>query len=116
MIGDLTWEIGVETDAAKSIQNKLWEFMDYVMANLPAIPNYANRYRHGEPIATGFVESAANQVASKRFVKRQQMRWSPQGAHELLMHSGSARQWRRARRLVRPMRACCPSEGNSATL
>jgi hypothetical protein len=34
-----------------------------------------NRHRHGEPIATGFVESAVNQVVSKRLVKKQQMRW-----------------------------------------
>jgi hypothetical protein len=30
------------------------------------------------------VESAVNQVISKRMVKKQQMRWSPQGAHLLL--------------------------------
>ena len=40
--------------------------------------------RHGEPIATGFVESAVNQVVSKRLVKKQQMRWTPTGAHQLL--------------------------------
>jgi hypothetical protein len=55
-----------------------------VTANLAAIPNYADRHRHGEPIATGLVESAVNQVVSKRFVKRQQMRWTPTGAHQLL--------------------------------
>jgi hypothetical protein len=54
------------------------------MANLHAIRNYADRHRYGEPIATGFVESAVNQVVSKRFVKRQQMRWTPIGAHRLL--------------------------------
>ena len=48
------------------------------------IPNYADRYRHGEPIATGFVESAVNQVVSKRIVKKQQMRWTMTGAHRLL--------------------------------
>jgi hypothetical protein len=30
------------------------------------------------------VESAANQVVSMRMVKKQQMRWSQQGAHLLL--------------------------------
>ena len=53
-------------------------------ANLTSIPNYADRHRHGEPIATGFVESAVNQVVSKRLVKKQQMRWTPSGAHQLL--------------------------------
>jgi hypothetical protein len=58
--------------------------MGYVTANLTAIPNYADRHRHGEPIATGFAESAVNQVVSKRMVKKQQMRWSQRGAHTLL--------------------------------
>jgi len=34
--------------------------------------NYGDRYRHDEPITSSFVESAVNQVVSKRFVKRQQ--------------------------------------------
>jgi len=40
--------------------------------------------RHGEPIATGFVESAVNHAGSERFVKQQQMRWTPNGAHRVL--------------------------------
>jgi hypothetical protein len=35
-------------------------------------------------ISTGFVESAVNYVVAKRFTKRQQMQWSPKGAHLLL--------------------------------
>ena len=58
--------------------------MNYTTANLEAIPNCADRRRHREPIATGFVESAVNQVVSKRLVKKQQMRWTPAGAHKLL--------------------------------
>jgi hypothetical protein len=37
------------------------------------------RYRNGERIASGFVESAVNQVVSKRTVKHQQMQWSQRG-------------------------------------
>jgi hypothetical protein len=33
---------------------------------------------------TGFVESTINQLIAKRFVKKQQMRWTPRGAHLLL--------------------------------
>jgi len=33
---------------------------------------------------TGFVESTINQVVSKRLVKKQQMQWTPAGAHLLL--------------------------------
>jgi hypothetical protein len=56
----------------------------YIVNNRPLIPNYGERYRNGEPIATGFVESTVNEVVSKRFCKKQQMQWSKEGAHLLL--------------------------------
>jgi hypothetical protein len=56
----------------------------YIMNNRHLIPNYGERYRHGEAIATGFVESTVNEVVSKRFCKKQQMQWSKEGAHLLL--------------------------------
>ena len=56
----------------------------YVANNRHVIPNYGKRYRNGEPIATGFVESTVNEVVSKRFCKKQQMQWSKEGAHLLL--------------------------------
>ena len=52
--------------------------------NREFVPNYGERYRNGEKIASGFVESAINQVVSKRMVKKQQMGWSRRGAHLLL--------------------------------
>lgn len=63
---DLTWDIGTKTPRTTALQDKMDEFMNYVTANLAAIPNYADRHRQGEPIATGIVESAVNQVVSKR--------------------------------------------------
>jgi len=45
------------------------------------IPNYSERYRKGEAIATGCVESTVNEVVSTRFCKKQQMQWSKEGAH-----------------------------------
>src|SRR6516162_418808 len=56
----------------------------YIGNNRHLIPNYGERYRNGEPIATGFVESTVNEVVSKRFCKKQQMQWSKEGAHLLL--------------------------------
>jgi hypothetical protein len=44
------------------------------------IVNYGDRYRNGETISTAFVESTVNEVISKRFVKKQQMRWTKEGA------------------------------------
>jgi hypothetical protein len=56
----------------------------YIVNNRHLIPNYGERYRNGEPIATGFVESTVHEVVSKRFCKKQQMQWSKEGAHLLL--------------------------------
>jgi hypothetical protein len=41
----------------------------YIANNRHLILNYGERYRNGEPIATGFVESTVNEVVSKRFCK-----------------------------------------------
>jgi hypothetical protein len=60
------------------------EFHSYVDNNRDFIPNYGERFRQGEAISTAFVESTVNQMISKRMVKRQQMQWSPRGAHLLL--------------------------------
>src|SRR5713101_5026286 len=48
----------------------------YIVNNRHLIPNSGERYRNGEPIATGFVESTVHEVVSKRFCKKQQMQWS----------------------------------------
>src|SRR5262249_15945103 len=56
----------------------------FIDRNRAFIPNYGARYRNGERISTGFVESTVNQVVSRRMVKKQQMRWSHRGAHLLL--------------------------------
>jgi hypothetical protein len=60
------------------------EFGNYITANQSFIPNYGDRYRHGETISTAFVESTVNYVVSKRMVKKQQMGWTERGAHFLL--------------------------------
>lgn len=78
----------LDTDRATHKQTKLLkmveEFDTYIRNNRPFIPNYGDRYRNGERISTGFVESTVNQVVSQRMVKKQQMRWSRKGAHLLL--------------------------------
>ena len=66
------------------LQKTVKEFQIYIENNAAMITNYGERYRNGEAIATGFVESAVNQIIAKRFVKKQQMRWTKRGAHLLL--------------------------------
>ncbi len=68
----------------KKLARALEEFGTYIDNNASGIVNYGERHRCGERISTGFVESTINQLVAKRFVKRQQMRWTPRGAHLLL--------------------------------
>jgi hypothetical protein len=86
MIEDL--EMDLHAKEARPAQRKLrrtvTEFGGYIRANAEWIPNYGERYRAGEAISNAFVESAVNQVVSERMVKKQQMRWTPRGAHLLL--------------------------------
>ena len=51
----------------------LSQLRTYIVNNRLLIPNDGERYRKGEAIATGFVESTVNEVVSKRFCKKQQM-------------------------------------------
>jgi hypothetical protein len=52
------------------------KFRTYLESNRAFIPDYGQRYRHGETISTAFVESTVNYVLSKRFVKKQSMHWT----------------------------------------
>jgi len=56
----------------------------YLQSNELHFVNYAERYRQGQPISSAPAESAVNQLVSTRMAKRQQMRWSDEGAHALV--------------------------------
>jgi hypothetical protein len=85
-VRDLEIDLDVEEPSVSQakLAKAVREFGGYLTANAGSIPNYGERRRAGETISTLFVESAVNQVMSKRMVKKQQMRWSPHGAHLLL--------------------------------
>jgi hypothetical protein len=81
----LGWELATDGSPEElRLLAKMEECIGYLENNQSYIVNYGDRYRHGEPITSSFVESAVNQVDSKRFVKRQQMAWRPALAHALL--------------------------------
>ena len=40
------------------------------------MPDYGQRYRVGQRISTGFVESAVDEIIATLMVKKQQMRWN----------------------------------------
>ena len=61
----------------------LREIFWYLESNERYMVNYSRRHRKGLPISSAMAESAVNQVVSIRFAKKQQMRWSDEGAHLL---------------------------------
>jgi hypothetical protein len=88
-IADLAMDLDVAVattgdGTVRKLLKAVEEFHTYIDRNRAFIPNYGERYRYGERISTGFVESTVNQVISKRFSKRQQMQWTKRGAHLLL--------------------------------
>ena len=68
----------------KKLLKHLEEMSTYIENKRYLIPNYGEKWRYGETIATSFVESTVNEVITKRMVKKQQMQWTPEGAHYLL--------------------------------
>ena len=58
-------------ETARKLRQDIEELPTYVERHQAFIPNYGERYRNGERIASGFVESAVNQVTSKQMVKQQ---------------------------------------------
>jgi hypothetical protein len=74
--GDL--EENATSASLRKLVAALGEFATYVGNNM----NYRERFRAGERISTGFVESVINQMVDKR----QSMRWTPRGARLLLIN------------------------------
>ncbi len=60
------------------------ELRAYIENNEGALIDYGQRHRAGKPISTSRAEGTVNQLVSARMNKRQQMRWSPRGAHRVL--------------------------------
>ena len=52
--------------------------------------NYGARYRKGLPISSSIAESAVNLLVSHRMAKKQQMRWTNEGAHCLVQVRAAA--------------------------
>src|SRR6266699_6387655 len=76
-----------DTEASNEDQKltrTLSEFEHSLRSNRTSIPTHGVRYRHEEAISSAIAESAVNLLVSRRFVKKQQMRWTRQGAHLLL--------------------------------
>jgi hypothetical protein len=55
----------------RKLASALGELATYITNNVGHVVNYGERFRAGERISTGFVESAINQIVDKRCDKRQ---------------------------------------------
>ena len=57
---ELAVDLEDENREQRKVLKTVREFGTYISANRTFIPNYGDRYRHGETISTAFVESAIN--------------------------------------------------------
>lgn len=57
----------------KNVHADISELSTYISNNRTMIPNYGEKWRCGEAISTGLVESTVNEVVVKRMVKKQEM-------------------------------------------
>jgi hypothetical protein len=83
---DLDAAVATSRDhTARKLLKAVEDFHTYIENNKGFIATYGERYRNGERISTGLVESTVNQVVSKRFCKKPQMQWTKRAA-QLLLH------------------------------
>ena len=68
----------------RKLKTAVGEMVAYIRKNARSLINYGERHRAGERISSAFVEATVNAVIAKRFAKKQQMQWTPRGAHLLL--------------------------------
>jgi hypothetical protein len=61
---------------AATVQRHINNLIEYLYTNELALVNYGRRRHDRQPISTAFVESAVNEILSKRMIKKQQMRWN----------------------------------------
>jgi hypothetical protein len=70
--------------AILQLPSGLLNLRTYIEQNRGSIANYGARYREGKRIASTSAEASVNNLVAKRMVKKQQMRWTQNGANLLL--------------------------------
>ena len=76
--------IPVGADSLARVTRAIDEFQGYVGGNRRSVPSFAKARAARRRISTAHVESVMNHLINHRMSKKQQMRWSPAGAHSLL--------------------------------
>ena len=62
-------DCATENDASAKLEKTLAEFGGYIRKNSDFMANYGDKWRNGERISSGFVESAVNQIVARRWSK-----------------------------------------------
>ena len=73
--------LGLTEAYADRLKRTLQGLESYVSGQSGSIINYAAARRSAEPISTATTESAVQRLLHRRMTAKQQMRWSPRGAH-----------------------------------
>ena len=76
--------LGLTDIYADRLKRVLQDLETYVSGQSDSIINYAAARRSAEPISTATTESAVQRLVQRRMSAKQQMRWSPRGAHLML--------------------------------
>jgi len=79
-----TFVMKADRSLSKTVRKRTADLLGWLGSNSDSLPSYRHRHQLGLPIATSPVESAVNQVVSRRMVKKLQMRWTKRGAQRLL--------------------------------
>jgi hypothetical protein len=70
-------------ESLELLDDRVRDFFAYLQSNKATLAAYGKRHHAGKLISTAMAESAVNQAINARMCKRQQMRWTPRGAHLL---------------------------------
>lgn len=71
-------------ESVRRAKQVIREIRHYVSGNNRSLPDFAKQRAAGHRISTAHVEFVMNHLVNHRLSKKQQMRWSPAGAHYLL--------------------------------
>jgi hypothetical protein len=77
-------QIPLTASYLKKLTGVLRDLDTYVSGQFTSIINYAAARRSAEPISTPPTEIAVHRLLHRRMTAKQQMRWSPRGAHFML--------------------------------
>ena len=80
----MTFVVKADPSVNGIVRKRTGDLLAFLGSNVDSLPCYRSRYQLGLPIASSPVESAVNQVVSRRMVKKLQMRWTKRGAQRLL--------------------------------